>query len=244
MFLALGLYALALAILGNSQCREMVDIPLLVSANPEDLEALEKAVKRSGGRPWSPEFLRRNGLPTIGRSLLCIEVEGSSPAELSRLFARIRERIHLMRTLLGSDSVRFHVYITQDCPTSVGFLVGYTLGLFNHKEYRVYHRWGGEILPIDRGGGRQVEVRFLRVGEEGEVGVDLRDFVKRLGRDAYVLVDATPSALNIAAMRSLSSEWLVIRIESKARSKGPSPAERRSRVQAEASPSTINTSVR
>ena len=46
--LALGLYALALAILGYSQCREMVDIPLLVSANPEDLEALEKAVKRSG----------------------------------------------------------------------------------------------------------------------------------------------------------------------------------------------------
>jgi len=209
--LSLALWVLILAMMWRREYRERVDVPILVSSRLEDLEILEKAVERAGGKPWSPELLRRLGLPTAGRSILCVEVGGVGREELSHAFSRMVEKISLARTLFGPVSVRFHVYVTEDCPTSAAFLVGMALGSENHRDYEIYHRWG-EVVRVERSGGREVSLAWLELRGDWLEEVDPREFAGEAVGRVDVLVDATPSSLNVSAMRGVEGRWLVARV--------------------------------
>ncbi|MEA3281909.1 MAG: hypothetical protein U9Q68_05020 [Euryarchaeota archaeon] len=137
------LYSLAMFVIGISNYKKDINIPLLITSNIPPLDALKDSMKRHRYTPWRINVLKREFGPSAFREdqLTTVKI---SPQLINcrddiRAIARtIREKIHIIgKELIGLNNVTFHLYVTEEIPTTIALMVGILLG-DEHANFTIY----------------------------------------------------------------------------------------------------------
>ncbi|MHC1595431.1 MAG: hypothetical protein ACXQTO_01005 [Candidatus Syntropharchaeales archaeon] len=100
-------------------------------------------MKRYKYTPWRINVLKREFGPSAFREekLTTVEIPAqliNCSDDLLAIARTLREKIHIIgKELIGLNSVRFHLYITQETPTTIAFIVGVLLG-DEHANFTTY----------------------------------------------------------------------------------------------------------
>jgi hypothetical protein len=224
------LYFTALVVIGLREEGKDVDIPVAVSKGEVSLKELEKAMENAKHKPTKISYgrlwLRAEGLRKERTVIKYFTVNWS-------VFDAVKREFEFFRELFGANNVRFHIYIPQDQPTSVAFMVGMALGIINHKEFLVYceerpessvivlpsiYQEQGDLkLRVELG---VVEESGLRISESSNKIKEMLDKIKEMGPPVdvpmAVLIDLTPSPANLDALKEVSGgKYIHISLEEK-----------------------------
>jgi copper chaperone CopZ len=224
------LYFIALVVIGLMEEGKDVNIPIAVSKGEVSLRELEKAMENAKHKPtrisYGRLWLRAEGLREERTVIKYFTVNWS-------VFDAVKREFEFFRELFGANNVRFHIYIPQDQPTSVAFMVGMALGIINHKEFLVYCEERPEssviVLPsmCQEEGDLKLRVELgvveesgLRINELSNKIKEMLDKIKGMGSPIdvpmSVLIDLTPSPANLDALKKVSGgKYVYISLEEK-----------------------------
>jgi len=216
------LYFLAMFIIGISNYKKDVNIPLLLTSNIPPLDVLKESMKKHKYTPWRIDALKREFGPSAFREEKLTTVEISPQLincndDLWAISRTIRDKIHIIgKGLIGLNNVRFHLYVTEEVPTTIALITGILLG-DEHANFTIYT--GGaqgrieKILDSENITGMKVEevqvpdtskLSFVadiynREGKLEKENLSLKE-VLELVRNGFtrfiLLVDLTTSPLN------------------------------------------------
>jgi len=137
------LYLLAMFIIGIFNYKKDVNIPLLLTSNIPPLNVLKESMKKNKYTPWRINALKREFGPSAFREEKLTTVDISPQLincnnDLWALSRTIREKIHIIgKGLIGLNNVRFHLYITEEIPTTIALITGILLG-DEHAKFTIY----------------------------------------------------------------------------------------------------------
>ena len=217
-----GLYFLAMFMIGIFNYKKDVNIPLLLTSNIPPLDMLKESMKKYKYTPWRIDALKREFGPSAFREEKLTTVEISPQLincndDLWVISRTIREKIHIIgKGLIGLNNVRFHLYVTEEIPTTIALITGILLG-DEHANFTVYT--GGaqgrieKILDSESITGMKVEE--VQVPDTSKLGFvadiydregkpqnenlsheEVLELVKNGFTKFIMLVDLTPTPLN------------------------------------------------
>ena len=149
----IALYFLAMFIIGISNYKKDVNIPLLLTSNIPPLDVLKESMKKYKYTPWRIDALKREFGPSAFREEKLTTVEISPQLincndDLWAISRSIREKIHIIgKGLIGLNNVRFHLYVTEEIPTTIALITGILLG-DEHANFTIYT--GGAQSSIEK----------------------------------------------------------------------------------------------
>jgi len=218
----IALYFLAIFILGFLNYKKNINIPLLLTSNVPPLDLLKESMNRCKYAPWRINIFKREFGPATFREEMLTTVNIDSKLincsnDLLANARTIRGKIHIIgKELIGLNNVRFHLYVTEEIPTTIALIIGILLG-DEHANFTIYT--GGTQSRIEKifdsesiTGMKTEEVQvsdpsklsfianiYNREGKLEYENLSLEDVLERI-RNGFtkfiLLVDLTTSSLN------------------------------------------------
>lgn len=139
----IALYFSGMFIIGIFNYKKNINIPLLLTSYVPSLDKLKESMKRSKYAPWrinvfkrefGPSAFSEENLTTVKIDLQVINVSN----DLWGIARTIKGKIQIIgKDLIGLNNLRFHLYITEEIPTTFGLIIGILLG-FEHANFTIY----------------------------------------------------------------------------------------------------------
>lgn len=222
----IALYFFAMSIIGFLNYKKDINIPLLLTTNVPPLDKLKESMKLSKYGPWrinvfkrefGPSAFSEENLTTVKIDLQVINVSN----DLWGIARTIRGKIQIIgKDLIGLNNLRFHLYVTEEIPTTFALIIGILLG-YEHANFTIYT--GGtqnrivKILDSESITGMKIEEVqvsdasnlslianiYDREGQLEKENISLEEvleLVKNGFTNFILLVDLTASSLNRASI--------------------------------------------
>ena len=218
----IALYFLAMFIIGFLNYKKDINVPLLLTSNVPPLDKLKESMNQCKYTPWrinvfkrefGPSAFSEQNLTTVKIDLQYINVSN----DLWATARTIRGKIQIIgKDLIGLNNLRFHLYVTEEIPTTFALIIGILLG-YEHANFTIYT--GGtqnrivKILDSESITGMKIEevqvsdasnLSFIaniydREGQLEKENLSLEEvleLVKNGFTNFVLLVDLTASSLN------------------------------------------------
>jgi len=225
----LVLYFLAMFMIGIFNYKKDVNIPLLLTSNIPPLDVLKESMKKYKYTPWRIDALKREFGPSAFREekLTTVEIPPqliNCNDDLWAISRTIREKIHIIgKGLIGLNNARFHLYVTEEIPTTIALITGILLG-DEHANFTVYTGGAqGRIEKIlDSESITGMEVKDVQVPDISKLDFvadiydregkpenedlsheEVLEIVKNGFTKFIMLVDLTPTPLNRVSMANI-----------------------------------------